>query len=82
MAWRGGRSKKEHKRLDRAAVRNAGIKSVTRIGDALAPATIAQAVYSGHRYARELDEEIDPDVVPFERELTELSPEPGWDTFW
>ena len=61
---------------------NAGIKSVTCIGDALAPATIAQAVYSGHRYARELDEEIDPDVVPFERELTELSPEPGWDTFW
>lgn len=29
MAWRGGRSKKEHKRLDRAAVRNAGIKSVS-----------------------------------------------------
>ena len=60
----------------------AGIKSVTRIGDSLAPATIAAAVYSGHRYARELDEEIDPDRVPFERELTAIAPEPDWKTFW
>jgi dimethylamine/trimethylamine dehydrogenase len=33
----------------------AGITSVRRIGDALAPGIIAHAVYSGHRYARELD---------------------------
>ena len=33
----------------------AGILSVDRIGDALAPGAIAHAVYSGHRYARELD---------------------------
>ena len=68
------------------AVRNswdeAGIKSVTRIGDALPPATIAAAVYSGHRYARELDEDIDPDAVPFERELIEIAAEPDWETFW
>ena len=57
-------------------------KKRTRIGDALAPATIAAAVYSGHRYARELDEVIDPDAVPFERELTELAPESDWNTFW
>ncbi len=31
----------------------AGIKSVTRIGDCLAPGLIAAAVYSGHGYARE-----------------------------
>jgi dimethylamine/trimethylamine dehydrogenase len=37
------------------ALRAAGIKSVTRIGDCLAPGFIAHAVYSGHRYARELD---------------------------
>ena len=61
---------------------DAGIKSVTRIGDSLAPATIAAAVYSGHRYARELDEKIDPDEVPFERELTAIAPEPDWKTFW
>ena len=37
------------------ALREAGIKTVTRIGDCLAPGFIAHAVYSGHRYARELD---------------------------
>ncbi len=35
----------------------AGIGSVTRIGDCWAPSTIQQAVYSGHKWARELDEE-------------------------
>ncbi len=44
-----------------------GITSVTRIGDCLAPATLASAVYSGHRYARELDEPDGGDV-PFRRE--------------
>lgn len=43
----------------------AGTKSVRRIGDCFGPATIAAAVYEGHRYARELDTEIDPDGVPF-----------------
>jgi dimethylamine/trimethylamine dehydrogenase len=33
----------------------AGIRSLTRIGDALAPGALVHAVYSGHRYARELD---------------------------
>jgi dimethylamine/trimethylamine dehydrogenase len=33
----------------------AGIMSVTRVGDAAAPGAIVHAVYSGHRYARELD---------------------------
>jgi dimethylamine/trimethylamine dehydrogenase len=33
-----------------------GIKSVQRIGDALAAGAIAHAVHSGHRCARELDE--------------------------
>ena len=34
----------------------AGITSVNRIGDCWAPSTIQQAVYSGHKWARELDE--------------------------
>jgi dimethylamine/trimethylamine dehydrogenase len=34
---------------------SAGILSVDRIGDALAPGAIVHAVHSGHRYARELD---------------------------
>jgi dimethylamine/trimethylamine dehydrogenase len=42
-------------RADEAGLRKAGIKSVTTIADAYAPATIAHAVYAGHRYARELD---------------------------
>jgi dimethylamine/trimethylamine dehydrogenase len=44
---------------------SAGIESVHRIGDCYGPATIAAAVYEGHRYARELDTDIDPDGVPF-----------------
>ena len=35
---------------------DAGIKSVIRIGDALAPGAIVHAVHSGHLYARGLDE--------------------------
>jgi dimethylamine/trimethylamine dehydrogenase len=34
-----------------------GIVSVERIGDCLAPSTIQQAVYTGHKWARQLDEE-------------------------
>lgn len=34
---------------------DAGLVSVTRIGDCLAPGTIAAAVYAGHRFAREFE---------------------------
>ena len=34
----------------------AGMTSLTRIGDCLAPSTIQQAVYTGHKWARQLDE--------------------------
>jgi dimethylamine/trimethylamine dehydrogenase len=40
---------------------------IERIGDCLAPGTIATAVYSGHRYAREMDADI-PVGIPFLRE--------------
>ena len=40
---------------------------IERIGDCLAPGTIATAVYSGHRYAREMDAVV-PVGVPFLRE--------------
>ena len=43
---------------------DAGIKSVTRIGDCEAPGIIAAAVHSGHRWARELDVE-NISAVPF-----------------
>ena len=44
----------------------AGISSVTRIGDALAPGALVHAVYSGHRYARELD--ADPATLAYRRD--------------
>jgi len=36
--------------------------SLTKIGDCDAPAIIASAVYAGHRYAQELDTEVDIDM--------------------
>jgi dimethylamine/trimethylamine dehydrogenase len=51
---------------------DAGIDSVTTIGDARGPGTIAAAIYAGHRFARELGETIDPDVAPFRRERVTL----------
>lgn len=41
--------------------------SIERIGDCLAPGTIATAVYAGHRYARELDAAV-PVEISFRRE--------------
>jgi dimethylamine/trimethylamine dehydrogenase len=55
-------------RGDPEALQAAGIKTVTRVGDACAPATIAHAVHAGHRYARELDQQTSADM-PFRREL-------------
>ena len=53
--------------------RDAGIRSVTRFGDAEAPAPIAWAVYAGHRYARELDGEPPRGDAPaFRREVAQL----------
>ncbi|MBT7146961.1 MAG: FAD-dependent oxidoreductase, partial [Rhodospirillales bacterium] len=49
----------------------AGIETLKRIGDCHGPATIAAAVYEGHRFARELGEEVDE--IPFRRELTGLA---------
>ncbi len=57
---------------DEEALIHSDIKTVTRIGDCLAPGTIAAAVYGGHRYAREFDEPVH-DGVPFKRELPLLA---------
>jgi dimethylamine/trimethylamine dehydrogenase len=54
----------------------AGLRSVTAIGDAEAPGTIAAAVHAGRRYAEELEAPIDPDL-PFKREVAGLAPHPG-----
>ena len=57
---------------DPGALAEAGIQSVQRIGDCHGPASIAAAVYEGHRYAREIDTDPDPDAVPFKRERIDL----------
>jgi dimethylamine/trimethylamine dehydrogenase len=59
---------------DPDSLSQAGIASVTRIGDCNTPSTIAAAVYAGHRYARELDQPV-REGVPFKRELAALDPE-------
>ena len=46
---------------------DAGIKSIKRIGDCYGPSLIASANYEGHKYARELDTNVDIDDVPFKR---------------
>ena len=49
---------------------DAGLEDVKTIGDALAPATIAHAVYAGRRYAEELDSSDNTgDSVPFRRDV-------------
>ncbi|MDE2304662.1 MAG: FAD-dependent oxidoreductase [Gammaproteobacteria bacterium] len=50
-----------------ADLRRAGIHSVTRIGDALAPGAIVHAVHSGHRFAREFESESRPE--PYRRDF-------------
>ena len=54
------------------ALAAAGIRKIERIGDALAPGTIAAAIWSGHRLAREFDLP-ENDEVDFSRENVELA---------
>ena len=56
----------EQQRLD-----DSGIVTLRQIGDCHGPATIAAAVYEGHRFARELGEEVSD--IPYRREITELA---------
>jgi dimethylamine/trimethylamine dehydrogenase len=59
-------------RAQKAAWTDAGIETVTVIGDAEAPSSaIAWSTYAGHRFAEELDEP-ETDELPFRREIAEL----------
>ncbi len=53
-------------------VKEAGIRTLARIGDCHAPATIAAAVHDGHRYGRTFDDAAVPDI-PFRREPAALA---------
>jgi dimethylamine/trimethylamine dehydrogenase len=52
----------------------AGIDAVDRIGDAQSPGAIAHAVYSGHRYAREFDQEAGAALYQRDAPLLESEP--------
>jgi dimethylamine/trimethylamine dehydrogenase len=53
---------------DPAALEEAGIEAVYRIGDCVAPRMISEAIFDGHRLAREIDG-TDPSIaLPFDRE--------------
>ena len=54
------------------ALTEAGIRHVARLGDCLAPGTVAAAVFSGHLFARTLDTGL-TDHTPYRRENVELS---------
>ncbi len=56
---------------DEQKLKGAGIQTLKPIGDCHGPATIAAAVYEGHRFARELGEEESD--IPYRREITELA---------
>jgi dimethylamine/trimethylamine dehydrogenase len=58
--------------LERAP--DAGVRSVRRVGDCMGPGIIATAIYEGHRYAREIGDEIEVGVVPFRRERLVIDP--------
>jgi dimethylamine/trimethylamine dehydrogenase len=57
---------------DQDGLSASGIRRVTRVGDVNAPATIAAAVWSGHRYARELGERL-PDGPTYRDEQPALA---------
>ena len=56
-------------RADDEAWRAEGIEGVFRIGDCVAPGFIADAVFAGHRLAREIDSENPALPLPVRREL-------------
>lgn len=61
-----------------AEVAAAGIKSIERIGDALAPGAIVHAVHSGHKLARELGCKVP--ARPYRRDAPIVDAAPACDT--
>jgi dimethylamine/trimethylamine dehydrogenase len=53
---------------DPAALEAAGIEGLYRVGDCVAPQLIADAIFDGHRLAREIDTEDPARPLPWLRE--------------
>jgi dimethylamine/trimethylamine dehydrogenase len=52
---------------------SAGIQQVFRIGDAVAPRPISEAIFDGHRLAREIDEADPSQPLPYLRERVRIA---------
>jgi dimethylamine/trimethylamine dehydrogenase len=59
---------------DEEALRAEGIEAVYRIGDCVAPRLISEAIFDGHRLAREIDAENPSVPLPYRRERLVLEP--------
>ena len=57
---------------DPPALAAAGISGLYRIGDAVAPRMISEAIFDGHRLAREIDQEDAAQPSPYQRERADL----------
>ena len=53
---------------DQEALSEAGIDAVYRVGDCVAPRLIADAIFDGHRLAREIDGPDPAVALPYLRE--------------
>ena len=53
---------------DHESLEAAGIEAVYRIGDCVAPRMISEAIFDGHRLAREIDSPDPARALPFDRE--------------
>jgi dimethylamine/trimethylamine dehydrogenase len=58
---------------DQPALAAAGISGLYRIGDAVAPRMISEAIFDGHRLAREIDQEDPAQPSPYQRERADLT---------
>jgi dimethylamine/trimethylamine dehydrogenase len=58
---------------DPDALASAGIRGLHRIGDCVVPRLIADAIFDGHRLAREIDEANPAVPLPFIRERRTLT---------
>lgn len=59
-------------RADPQRLAREGIEALYRIGDCLAPRTIAENIFDGHRLAREIDTADPSKPLPYLRELPEV----------
>jgi len=57
---------------DRPALAAAGISGLYRIGDAIAPRMISEAIFDGHRLAREIEQPDPTQPSPYQRERAHL----------